>query len=80
MKIFLFVALLFSFGVAQGQDRAIPAAYRAVLRAQYAARTPSPPLDAAEAQHIYDAYLAALGKSANKPSTDSGQEAGMTPR
>lgn len=80
MKKYLLAAFIASLGAAQAQDIAVPDAYRALLRAQYAARTPPPPLAPAEAQRIYDAYLAALGKSASKPSSDSGQEAGMAPR
>jgi hypothetical protein len=78
MRPYLFALLLLSSAAAQ--DRTAPATYRDVLRAQYAARTPSPPLDAAEAQRIYDAYLAGRGEQANKSSSNSGQKAGMAPR
>jgi hypothetical protein len=80
MKKYLFAAFIASLGAAQAQDIAVPDAYRALLRAQYAARTPSPPLDPAEAQRIYDAYLAARSTTASKTSSNSGQEAGMAPR
>lgn len=80
MRKYPLAAFILLLGAAHGQDRTVPDAYRTVLRAQYAAKAPSPPLNAAEAQRIYDAYLATLGIPANKVSSDSGQGAGMAPR
>jgi hypothetical protein len=59
MKYFaLCAALLLPFA---GQAKT-PSAWRAVMRAQYAAKTPVPPLSAPEAKRIYQAYLRGIGR------------------
>ena len=55
-----------------------PTAYSAIMRAQYAARTAVPPLPAAEAERVYDAYLRSIGAPAKTP--HSGDKAGMSSR
>jgi hypothetical protein len=58
MKYFALCILLLPFAV----QAKTPSAYRAVMRAQYAAKTPVPPLSAPEAKRIYQAYLRGMGQ------------------
>ena len=60
-KFLLSAALLFA-SPASGQEAPV-ATYREVMKAQYKARTPAPPVAATEAQRVYDAYLRTIGRS-----------------
>jgi hypothetical protein len=78
-KILLVCILLVPAASAGGQeaatnDRKAPdAAYRAVMKAQYEADEPPPPMRADEAQSIYDAYLRTIGRPDHRrQSPDSG--------
>jgi hypothetical protein len=73
----LLLGLSLSAAAAQDNLPVPAAAYRAVMRAQYGARKPPPPMSAGEAQHIYDAYLSAIGRSGNHRSSYSGIEEPM---
>ena len=51
-------------------------AFAEVMQAQYAAKQAPLPANAEEAQRIYDAYLRSIGKTIEKPSQNSGDNAG----
>lgn len=75
-RIFLVCALLLPAVPASGQEdrsngqQSPDVAYHTVMKAQYEAREPAPPMRADEAQRIYDAYLSTIGRPDNHRISD----------